>query len=96
MVISPVFMRLEIAARTREHKGLSLGVSPRGCLMLFRAAQAYAIIEGRRYCLPDDIKRLVPPVLAHRIIEKGRDAGASRKDSETILSEILADVPVPI
>ena len=87
---------LEIATRTREHKGLALGVSPRGCLMLRRAAQAHAVIDGRKYCLPDDIKRLATLVLSHRIIEKGRDAGASRKDGETIISEILADVPVPI
>ena len=87
---------LEIAARTREHKGLALGVSPRGCLMLYRAAQAHAVIEGRTFCTPDDIKRLALPVLSHRVIEKGRDAGASRKDGETILSEILEEVPVPI
>jgi MoxR-like ATPase len=87
---------LEIAARTRGHKGLALGVSPRGCLMLYRAAQARAILEGRNYCTPDDIKRLALPVLAHRVIEKGRDAGASRKDAETILGEILDEVPVPI
>ena len=87
---------LEIAARTRESKALSLGVSIRGCLMLERAAQAYAVIEGRDYCRPDDIKRLAPAVLGHRIIEKGRDAGASRKDSDAILGEILEDVPVPI
>ena len=87
---------LEIAARTREHKSLLLGVSPRGCLMLERAAQAYATIEGRKFCKPDDIKRLAVPVLAHRIIEKGRDAGASRKDSDAILAEILEDVPVPL
>ncbi|HEY3323205.1 MAG TPA: MoxR family ATPase [Planctomycetota bacterium] len=87
---------LEIAARTREHKGLALGASPRGCLMLYRAAQAYALVEGRGYCTPDDIKRLVVPVLGHRIIEKGRDAGASRRDGEAILREILEEVPVPI
>ncbi|HYG78154.1 MAG TPA: MoxR family ATPase [Planctomycetota bacterium] len=87
---------LEIAARTREHKGLMLGVSPRGCLMLYRAAQAYATIESRAFVTPDDIKRLALPVLGHRIIEKGRDAGASRKDSDAILREILDDVPVPI
>ncbi len=87
---------LEIATRTREHKGLALGVSPRGCLMLYRAAQASALIEGRNYCTPDDIKRLAVPVLAHRVIEKGRDAGASRKEGEAILREILDDVPVPI
>ncbi|HLX64619.1 MAG TPA: MoxR family ATPase [Planctomycetota bacterium] len=87
---------LEIAGRTREHKSLALGVSPRGCLMLRRAAQALALVEDRRYCLPDDIKRMALPVLAHRIIEKGRDAGSSRKDSDAILNEILDEVPVPI
>jgi MoxR-like ATPase len=87
---------LELAARTREHKGLALGVSPRGCLALYRTAQAYAVMEGRDFCVPDDIKRLALPVLGHRVIEKGRDAGASRKDSETILNEILDEVPVPI
>ena len=87
---------LEIASRTREHKGLALGVSPRGCLMLYRAAQAHAVVEGRAFCTPDDIKRLALPVLSHRVIEKGRDAGASRKDGETILGEILEEVPVPI
>ena len=87
---------LEIAARTRSHKNLTLGVSPRGSLMLCRAAQALALLEDRKYCLPDDIKRLASSVLAHRIIEKGRDAGASRKDSDSILMEILDEVPVPI
>ena len=87
---------LEIAARTRSHKNLTLGVSPRGCLMLCRAAQALALMEDRKYCVPDDIKRLASPVLAHRIIEKGRDAGASRKDSDAILMEILDEIPVPI
>jgi MoxR-like ATPase len=87
---------LEIAARTRGHKALALGVSPRGCLMLYRAAQAYAAIEGRACCIPDDVKRMAVPVLSHRIIEKGRDAGSSRKDSDSILGEILEEVPVPI
>ena len=87
---------LEIATRTREHKGLMLGVSTRGCQMLEAASRAYAMIEGRNFCTPDDIKRLAVPVLAHRLIEKGRDAGASRKDSDSILSEILEEVPVPI
>lgn len=88
---------LEIAAKTREPKcGLALGVSPRGCEMLLRAAQAYAVIEGRKYVLPDDIKRLAMAVLGHRVIEKSRDAGGSRKAGEQILAEILEDVPVPI
>jgi len=87
---------LEIAARTREHKNLALGVSPRGSLMLYRASQSCALIDGRKFVTPDDIKRLALPVLGHRIIEKGRDAGASRKDADSILSEILDDVPVPL
>jgi len=87
---------LEIAARTRSHKNLTLGVSPRGCLMLCRAAQALALLEERKYCVPDDIKRLASAVLSHRVIEKGRDAGASRKDSDAILMEIVDEVPVPI
>jgi MoxR-like ATPase len=87
---------LEIASRTREHKGLALGVSTRGCQMLKWAAQAHAVLEGRDYCIPDDVKRLAVPVLGHRIIEKGRDAGGSRKDSDSILAEILEEVPVPI
>lgn len=87
---------LELAARTREHKNLSLGVSPRGSLMLCRCAQALALVEDRKYVIPDDIKRLATPVLSHRVIEKGRDAGASRKDCDSILQEILDEVPVPI
>jgi MoxR-like ATPase len=87
---------IEIAERTREHKGLALGVSPRGSKALQSAAQAYALIEGRDHCIPDDIKRLAVPVLGHRIIEKGRDAGASRKDADSILAEILEGVNVPV
>ena len=87
---------LEIAARTREARGLMLGVSPRGCLMLYRAAQSRAVVEGRKYVIPDDIKRLALPVLCHRVIEKSRDAGGSRKDAENVLAEIVEDVPVPI
>lgn len=88
---------LEIAAKTRDPKcGLALGVSPRGCEMLMRAAQACAVIEDRKYVLPDDLKRLAVPVLGHRVIEKGRDAGGSRKAGEAILAEIVEDVPVPL
>ena len=58
---------LEIVGRTREHEGLALGVSPRGAQALFRASQALALVEGRGYVLPDDIKRLTVPVFAHRV-----------------------------
>lgn len=87
---------VELAHKTREHKALALGVSPRGVKMLARAAQAHAVLEGRKYVIPDDIKRLVLPVLGHRIIEKNRDAGGPRKEAENILAEVIEEVPVPI
>jgi len=59
---------MRIVAATRSSEMLDLGVSPRGTLALFRAAQALALTEDRTYCIPDDIKRLVVPVFAHRIV----------------------------
>src|SRR5690242_7309026 len=64
---SLVSYTLEIVRRTRQSEYLSLGVSPRGALMLYRAAQARAYVEGRTYCTPDDIKPMVVPVFAHRV-----------------------------
>ncbi|KPJ63345.1 MAG: hypothetical protein AMS15_00600 [Planctomycetes bacterium DG_23] len=61
---------LAIAEGTRNSDELEIGVSPRGNLNLFRAAQALALIEGRNYCVPDDVKRLAVPVLAHRVVDK--------------------------
>lgn len=87
---------VELANKTREAKGLALGVSPRGCEGLFRSAQAHAVLEGRKFVIADDIKKLVIPVWGHRVIEKGRDAGGHRKDAENILAEILEDVAVPL
>ncbi|MCX7806060.1 MAG: MoxR family ATPase [Planctomycetota bacterium] len=86
---------LEIANKTRGSKALALGVSPRGCLMLYRAAQAMAFVEGRDFCLPDDIKRMAVPVLAHRVVEKGALSGG-RRDARGIVQEIVDEVPVPL
>ena len=63
---------MEIVERTRQTEQLSLGVSPRGTVMLHRAAQARAFIEGRDYCLPDDFKQLIVPVFAHRVVVSSR------------------------
>jgi MoxR-like ATPase len=63
---------MDIVERTRRAEQLSLGVSPRGALMLRRAAQARAWILGRNYCLPDDFKQLLAPVLAHRVVVNSR------------------------
>src|SRR5437762_2940641 len=63
---------LEIVKRTRESEQLSLGVSPRGAQMLYRAAQALAFIHGRGFCTPDDFKQLIVPVFAHRVLVNAR------------------------
>ena len=89
---------LEIVDRTRQSEQLSLGVSPRGAVMLHRAAQARAFLEGRDYCLPDDFKRLVVPVFAHRVVVSSRYVSTQKKSeqSETILREILETTRVPL
>ncbi len=70
---------LEIIEQTRQNERLVLGVSPRGSLMLQRAAQARAFIEGRDFCLPDDFKQLVLPVFAHRVVVNARYATTQKK-----------------
>jgi MoxR-like ATPase len=90
---------LAIVERTRNHEGLALGVSPRGAQALYRATQAYAVLESRGYVLPDDVKALAIPVLAHRVSPSSRSALARRNGSgvaESILQEILNQVEVPI
>lgn len=89
---------MEIVAMTRESEALELGVSPRGTLSLYRAAQALALVEGRDFCLPDDIKRLVVPAFAHRIMVSSRYSSAVRRshESEQILQEMLQKVRVPV
>ncbi|MGH9481384.1 MAG: AAA family ATPase, partial [Terriglobales bacterium] len=80
---------------TRNHPGLELGVSPRGLLMLHRAAQAWALLEGRSYCVPHDVKRLVVAVCAHRVQVEARLGDRRSQLSEQILDEIRNRVPVP-
>jgi len=85
---------VEIVRQTREDARLKLGVSPRGSLMLFRACQAAALTAGRDYVLPDDVQRLAPYVLPHRLImtSKAKYGGLSTKD---VVAEILGRVKVP-
>jgi MoxR-like ATPase len=89
---------LALVGKTRQHEHLTLGVSPRGSMMLYRAAQALALIEGRHYTIPDDFKRLVLPVLAHRCAVSSRYASTLRKadQAETILQEIIESTPIPL
>jgi MoxR-like ATPase len=89
---------MRIVAATRDSEMLDLGVSPRGTLALFRAAQALALTEERTFCIPDDIKRLVVPVFAHRIVVSSRFASSLRRseESEAVLNELLKTVSVPL
>lgn len=83
----------KICMETRKRKEIRVGVSVRGTLTLMRAAQAYACIQGRNYVVPEDIKTLVEPVLAHRLVLEGNYylQGAALAQLERIISEI----PVP-
>ena len=89
---------MAIVTATRSRPDLDLGVSTRGAVFLYRAAQAMALVEGRTYCLPDDVKRLVIPVFAHRIVvNPGIESfGHHTDDAKDILTEILEQVPVPL
>ena len=89
---------LEIVDQTRQTERLTLGVSPRGSLMLQRAAQARAFIEGRDFCLPDDFKQLVLPVFVHRVAVNTRYATTQRKSAqaEAILREIVEATSIPL
>jgi len=89
---------MRIVSATRSSEMLDLGVSPRGTLSLFRAAQALALTEERSYCLPDDIKRLVVPVFAHRLTVSSRYSSAMRRseEAEAVLVEIMKTISVPL
>jgi MoxR-like ATPase len=89
---------LAIVEKTRSFESLSLGVSPRGSQALYRAAQAMALVEGRDYVIPDDIKRLAVPVFAHRVVVNTRVALAQRRSDlgDRIIEEILQLVDVPL
>ena len=89
---------LAIVGRTRSHESLAMGVSPRGAQALYRATQALAAVEGRDYVTPDDVKRLVVPVFAHRVMVNTRVAITQRsaEAAERILAEILTLVDVPL
>ncbi len=86
---------LDIAEATRNCDELFSGVSPRGVLALYRACQALALIEGRDFVTPDDVKRLAVSALAHRVISKGYLHGAQRDATENLIQRLVDEVPVP-
>lgn len=86
---------LNIVVATREHSGLYLGASTRAALALYRASQALALLEGRDFVVPDDIKRLARPVLAHRLLVKSYRQGRPTETADEITDEIVQKTPVP-
>ena len=80
---------------TREHALLQLGASPRAMLALYHASQALAVLRGRPFVIPDDVKYLVPMVLGHRIIAKS-ESHLRGHTNEDILREIMDSAPVPV
>lgn len=84
---------IEIVAATREKKQVIMGVSPRGTLALLGAVRAHAVLMGRTYCIPDDVKRLAVPVLAHRL--KLSYGNQTDQEAQELISKILNETVVP-
>jgi MoxR-like ATPase len=95
--VSPDIRRYvtDLVRSTREHDQIELGVSPRGSLALYRGAQAYAMIHGRSFVTPDDVKYLAPYVLAHRVIPSA-DARLRGRSAESLIAEVTGRIPVPV
>ena len=83
-----------LVATTRQHAGIRLGASPRASLALFRTIQARALLEGRDYVLPDDVKYMASHVLAHRLILRSKEQSEDRT-GRSLINDILETVPVP-
>jgi MoxR-like ATPase len=86
----------DIVEQTRKSNELQVGVSTRGALALYRAAQATALLSGRMYVVPDDVKKTAVPVFAHRVLPRGFAAGSERTAAESIIERCLESVSVPV
>ena len=87
---------VDIITETRDSDRTRLGVSPRGTLALMKASQAYAAIEGRDFVIPDDVKAVCVPVLAHRIISRSQNTIRITESNENIIEYIIDKIPAPI
>ncbi|MFE8695382.1 AAA family ATPase [Cytobacillus sp. FJAT-53684] len=85
---------LHIVRKTREHPSIELGVSPRGTLALMKAAQGKALLEGRAFVIPNDIKEMIPFVLSHRIYLTTE--ASLTKTTEKVLQEVIESIPLPV
>jgi MoxR-like ATPase len=86
---------VDLAAKSRSHRQVSVGVSPRGSLALLKLTRAWAAIQGRNYVVPDDIKQFIQPALSHRIILEP-SLWDIKKSENTVLAEVTQSVPVPV
>ena len=88
---------MQIVEESRRHPAISVGVSTRGVLAWYRAAQAGALAAGRDFCVPDDLKSLAVPCLAHRLVlaQSHDSLGRARSDGERLVNDIIGRVPVP-
>ncbi len=86
---------LDIADAIRNCDQFHVGISTRGVICLYRAAQALALIEGRQFVVPDDVKRLVVPVASHRVVFKGMYHGGQRDVVEATIQQLVDEVPSP-
>jgi MoxR-like ATPase len=95
--VAPAVRRyiVDVVEATRRHPDVYLGASPRASIMLLRAARAVAATEERDYVIPDDVKALVTPVLAHRVIVTA-DAVMGGRTQYAVLDELVGEVPVPV
>jgi len=87
---------LDIVEATRSHEAFQVGVSTRGVLSFYRGCQAMAMVSGRDYVTPDDVKRLAVPALAHRVLPEGIFQGGNRSLVEQQLADLLESIPVPV
>ncbi|MGG1219194.1 MoxR family ATPase [Priestia endophytica] len=86
---------VSIVNKTRNHPLIQLGVSPRGSIALLKAAQAFALLQGRDYVIPDDVQLLVSSILSHRITVNAQGS-FERKDAADVLQELLHETSVPV
>jgi MoxR-like ATPase len=86
---------VDLAAKSRSHRQVAVGVSPRGSLALLKLTRAWAAIQGRNYVVPDDIKQFIQPALAHRII-LDPSLWDVRKSENTVIAEVTQSVSVPV
>jgi len=86
---------VDLAAKSRTHRQVAVGISPRGSLALLKLTRAWAAIQGRNYVMPDDVKQFIQPALAHRII-LDPSLWDTRRSENTVLTEVMQSVAVPV